>query len=267
MTTHLDMHVKDAERFRSLHHEASPLILPNAWDAASAATLVAAGFGAIATSSGAISRSLGYSDGEGTPADEMFAATARIVAGAAAERGAGLPPVLVTADIETGYGLSAAELVARLVEAGAVGCNLEDSDPRTGKLMSASEQVDRIRAVVRAAHEAGTALVVNARVDVHVRQDGPEDSRLERSMMRARLYLEAGADCVFPIMLSDDADIAAYVKGVPGPVNIMSRATTPSLRRLAELGVARVTFGSGLHRVALTALKEAAERISRGEGP
>ncbi len=257
----------DAERFRTLHHGQGPLVLPNAWDAASAATLVTAGFGAIATSSGAISRSLGYSDGEGTPPAEAFAATARIVAGATAARGPGLAPVLVTADIETGYGLSADALVERLVRAGVVGCNLEDSDPRTGQLVPAEQQVERIGAVVRAARAANTGLVVNARVDVHVRQDGPEATRLERSMARARRYLAAGADCVFPIMLSEDADIGAYVKGVGGPVNVMARPSTPGLGRLAELGVARVTFGSGLHRASLAALAGAAETIRRGLAP
>lgn len=257
----------DAERFRALHHGQSPLVLPNAWDAASAATLVTAGFDAIASSSGAISRSLGYSDGEGTPVAEVFAATARIVAGAAGARGPGRAPVLITADVETGYGLSADDPVEWLASAGVVGCNLEDSDPRTGKLVPAEQQVERIGAVVRAAREANTGLVVNARVDVHVRQDGPEATRLERSMARARQYLAAGADCVFPIMLSEDADIGAYVRGVPGPVNVMARPTTPGLGRLAALGVARVTFGSGLQRAALAALEGAAESIRRGLAP
>lgn len=174
----------DVERFTALDHGQGPLVLPNAWDAASAATLVTAGFGAIASCSEAISRSLGYSDGDGTPAAEAFPANARIVAGATAARGPGLAPVLVTADVETGYGLSADDVVERLASAGVVGCNLEGSDPRTGQLVPAEQQVERIGAVVRAARAADTGLVVNARVDVHVRQDGPEATRLERSMAR-----------------------------------------------------------------------------------
>lgn len=253
-----------AERFRAAHHQGEPLVLPNAWDATSAAVLVEAGFAAIATSSGAVARSLGYKDGEGTPVDEMFEAIARIASAAAQEAG-GAARALVTADIEHGYGLSAGELVARLASAGAVGCNLEDSDPRTRSLVPTEVQAARIAAVRAAADEAGTRLVINARVDVHVRADGPEATRLERSVARAKAYLEAGADCVFPIMLSGDHDIGEYVRGVPGPVNIMATRSTPGLHRLRELGVARITFGSGLHRLAMAAVQAAAQRLRAGE--
>lgn len=258
----------EAERFRQLHRPSperrGALALPNAWDAASAATLVAAGFGAIATSSGAVSRSLGYPDGEGTPVDQMFEAIARIVAGAA---GADDTHALVSADIEAGYGLGAPELVQRLADAGAVGCNLEDSDPRTGALVDAQAQAQRIADIVQAASSAGTGLVINARVDVHVRQDGEPATRDARSQERARLYLQAGADCVFPIMLVDEDTIADYVKSVPGPVNIMARAQGPSLERLAQLGVARISFGSALHALALQRVQDAAFSIAAGEAP
>lgn len=224
-----------AERFRRAHHEGRPLVVANAWDAASAAVFVEAGLDAIATSSGAVARSLGFTDGEGTPPDEVFAAIARIATAARAHE-AGLPSVMVTADIEHGYGLDAADLVARLARAGAVGCNLEDSDPRTRTMDPVEEQVGRLAALRRAADQAGTGLVINARVDIHVRADGPEETRLERSMARARAYLEAGADCVFPIMLSDDDDIAAYVRGVAGPVNVMATLATPGCAAWASWG-------------------------------
>lgn len=255
-----------AEDFRAAHHQGKPLILPNAWDAASAATYVAAGFHAIATSSGAMSRALGYTDGEGTPADEMFAAIARITTAANRQAGAA-QTILVTADSENGYGLPASDLIERLVQAGVAGYNLEDSDPHTRTLVPAEEQAERITTLKRIAEAAGTNLVINARVDVHVRVNGPEETRLERSMARARLYLEAGADCVFPIMLADDAGVAAYVRGVPGPVNIMATHASPNLKRLAEIGVARITFGSGLHRIALEAVESAAARVKAGDNP
>lgn len=257
----------DAERFRAAHQGAAtgagPLVLPNAWDAASAAALVEAGFDAIATSSGAVSRSLGYADGEGTPAAEMFAAIARIVAGATTAAGPERR-AMVSADVEAGYGLGPDELVERLLDCGVVGLNLEDSAPRTAAMLPVEEQSERIAAVVDAARRAGVRLVINARVDLHVRQDGPTETRLERSLARARAYIAAGADCVFPIMLTGEADIDAYVKGAPGPVNVMVRPTAPDLSTLADLGVARVTFGSGLHRVALTALTHAAATIRAG---
>jgi len=257
---------RDAARFRAAHRAGQPLVLANAWDAASAATLVETGLTAIATSSGAVSRALGYADGEGTPADEMFAAITRIVT-AASHRGGRPSGAVVTADIENGYGLPAGEIVARLARAGAVGCNLEDSDPHTRQLAPVEAQAARITALRQAGAQAGTGLVINARVDVHVRSDGPESTRLERSVARARAYLEAGADCVFPIMLADDAGIAAYVRQVPGPVNIMATPATPGLKRLAELGVGRVSFGAGLHRIALTALQQAAVRLQAGDDP
>jgi 2-methylisocitrate lyase-like PEP mutase family enzyme len=258
----------DADRFRQLHQPATnrsgALALPNAWDAASASVLVAAGFGAIATSSGAVARSLGFGDGEEAPVDEMFGAVARIVRGAT---GPGTTHALVTADIEAGYGLGAAELVQRLAAAGAVGCNLEDSDPHTGAMVDAQVQARRIADVVDAAKRAGTNLVVNARVDILVRQAGDAATRTRRSIERANLYLEAGADCVFPILLVDEDAIADYVKGVPGPVNIMARPQGPSLERLSQLGVARVSFGSSLQRLALQAVEDAAIKIAAGEAP
>lgn len=256
----------DAERFRQAHRGAGPLVLANAWDAASAGVFVETGLNAIATSSGAISRALGYADGEGTPADEMFAAIARIARGASLRDGRP-SGAMITADIENGYGMEAAELVERLAAAGAVGCNIEDSDPRTRRMIPAEAQAARITALRRAAEQAGTGLVINARVDLHVRSEGPDSTRLERSVARARAYLDAGADCVFPILMTDEADIGAYVRGVTGPVNIMAMRNTPGLRRLAELGVARVTFGGGLHGITLMTLKKVAAHIRDGDDP
>lgn len=256
----------NAERFRAAHHGSEPLVLANVWDAVSARLFAEAGVRAVATSSGAVSQVLGYEDGQGTPVDEMFAAIARIakaVASAQPEE----RRVPVSADIEAGYGLSADELVERLTNAGVVGCNIEDSDPATGSMVPSELQAEHVAALVEAAKAAGSGLVINARVDLHVRHEGPDDTRLERSIARARAYLDAGADCVFPILLSDDADIATYVREVPGPVNIMARSSTPGLARLGELGVARISFGSGLHRLALEALHLAADRLHAGQDP
>lgn len=267
----------DAERFRALHRAEAPLVIPNAWDASSAAAFVTAGFVAVATSSGAIARSLGHEDGERTPVDEMFAAVTRVVAGAwkaTTPSGAGVRSgqdarerPLVSADVEAGYGLPAAVLVERLANAGVVGFNVEDSDPHTGELVPLEAQAERIAALKAAADAAGTGLVINARVDLHVRAQGDDSTRLERSIARARAYLAAGADCVFPIMLAAEPDIAGYVREVPGPVNIMATRAAPPLPRLLELGVQRISFGSGFHRHSLEALSAAAQRALRGEQP
>src|SRR5258708_26648228 len=132
-----------AERLRALHHAALPLVLPNAWDAATARSVVEAGFEVVATTSSGVSAALGYADGEHTPVDEMFSAIARIA------RAVDAP---VTADIEAGYGLSPEEIIVRLLRAGAVGCNLEDTDHAAGPgLRDADEQAGRLRAFKPAA--------------------------------------------------------------------------------------------------------------------
>ncbi|MBW8701378.1 Carboxyvinyl-carboxyphosphonate phosphorylmutase [Streptomyces sp. MBT84] len=172
-----------ADTFRALHHDrppGDPLVLPGPWDAVSARVFAEAGFPALSTPSAGIAASLGYADGE-TPAGEMFAAVARIV------RAVDVP---VSADLENGYGLAPRELVERLLETGAVGCNLEDSD--AGVLLDPHRHADRI-AEVRAA--AGDRLFVNARVDSFAHGDGDP----ERAVERAALYVAAGADCVYPI--------------------------------------------------------------------
>ncbi|MEV4532695.1 isocitrate lyase/phosphoenolpyruvate mutase family protein [Asanoa sp. NPDC049518] len=219
-----------ADALRALHRPGDPLVLPNAWDAASARAVEAAGFPAVATSSAAVALSLGYADGEATPVQEMLDAVARIA------RAVGVP---VTADVERGYGLPPAQFAERLLATGAVGCNLEDSNPRTKRLVDVDEHADFLAAVREA---AGTDLVVNARVDAYLRvPTGPLPVALER----ARRFLAAGADCAYPIGATTNEDIAS-LSGA-GPVNILFTPATPPLAELAALGVARVSFGDGIH--------------------
>jgi 2-methylisocitrate lyase-like PEP mutase family enzyme len=221
-----------ADALRRLHAGPRPLVLPNAWDVASARLVVKAGFPVVATSSGAIAASLGYEDNDSMPADEAFGVIARIT------RSVSVP---VTADIEAGYRLSPEDLVERLLTAGAVGCNLEDTDHHGGAgLVDAGEQAERLRAVRLAASEAGVEVVLNARVDV-LRLEGDRRELFEEAVRRARLYLSAGADCVFPIRLADDDLIGEFVRRAEGPVNVVA-AGAPPLARLAELGVARISF-------------------------
>jgi 2-methylisocitrate lyase-like PEP mutase family enzyme len=225
-----------ADALRRLHTGPRPLVLPNAWDVASARLVVKAGFPVVATSSGAIAATLGYQDNDSMPVDEAFGVIARIT------RSMSVP---VTADLEAGYGLSPNDLVERLLDAGAVGCNLEDTDHHGGAgLVDASENAERLRAVRQTATEAGVDVVLNARVDV-LRHEGDRRELFEEAVRRARLYLQAGADCVFPIRLADDELIGEFVRRVEGPVNVVG-AGGPSLARLAELGVARVSFAGFL---------------------
>ncbi|MGW1283104.1 isocitrate lyase/PEP mutase family protein [Streptomyces sp. NPDC002586] len=236
------------EEFRALHlgrAQDDPLVLPGPWDAAGARVFVEAGFPALATPSAGVAASLGYEDGS-TPADEMFAAVARIT------RSVDVP---VSADIEHGYGLAPKEIVERLLEAGAVGCNLEDS--AGGVLKDPREQAEFL-AEFRAA--AGDRLFLNARVDVFVH--GDKDP--ERAIERAALYVAAGADCVYPIFAPTDV-LPLLRAGIEGPVNINARpdGEGPSLTALGELGATRITFGPGLQRMATAALRDIADALAR----
>jgi 2-methylisocitrate lyase-like PEP mutase family enzyme len=238
------------ELLRSLHRPGAPLVLPNAWDAATANAVVAAGFPVVATTSGGVAASLGYSDHEQAPAEEMLAAAARI------SRAVNVP---VTIDAESGYGMAPAELVAALRRAGAAGCNLEDTDHASGRLRDPARQAAWLRAVREAASAEGYGLVINARIDVFLSavlagSDREPQAQLElvpEALRRARAYLEAGADCVFPIVLWQTDALAAFTSQAPGPVNVLALDRAPSLPELADLGVARVSYGSRLHREAM----------------
>ncbi|MGW1076650.1 isocitrate lyase/PEP mutase family protein [Streptomyces sp. NPDC002537] len=236
-----------AASFRALHHAAGPerpLVLPGPWDAASARAFADAGFPALATPSAGVSASLGWADGEAPP-EEMFAAVARIA------RAVDVP---VSADLEDGYGLAPRELVDRLLETGAVGCNLEDTDRVTGRLKDPHEQAAWL-AGIRAA--AGDALVLNARVDVFLKGREPD---VAAAVERARLYAAAGADCVFPI-LAPPALLTRIAAGAGVPVNALALPDGPSARELGRLGATRVTFGGGLHRRAIAEVHAMAGRL------
>ncbi|MER5644008.1 isocitrate lyase/phosphoenolpyruvate mutase family protein [Streptosporangium sp. NPDC002524] len=247
-----------ASALRALHTPGRPLVLPNVWDAASARAVEAAGFPVVATGSAAVAPVLGYDDGEETPVEEMLAAIARI------SRSVALP---VTADMERGYGLEPAELVERLVAAGASGCNLEDSDPRTGAMADVEEQAALLGAVRAAATGAGVDLVINARVDTYLHGTGSAEERLAEAVRRGRRYLEAGADCVYPILADEAGAIRALVERIEGPINILFRPGTPSLGELADLGVARVSFGHGLHEAVRAYAGRMLSAIRDGESP
>lgn len=225
-----------AAKLRELHRPGEPLLLANAWDAASARAVEAVGFPAVATTSAGVAESLGYEDHQDTPPEEMLAALARIT------RAVGVP---VTADLEGGYGLSAGELVERMLEAGAVGLNFEDTDHDAGgtTLVDAERQAERLHELRVAGQEAGVEIVINARVDPYVRR---MEGALEESLRRGRLYLDAGADCAFPILAKEEADIARLVDELAAPVNVLFIPGVPGLDRLAELGVARISVGGGL---------------------
>src|SRR6266849_4112077 len=214
-----------AELLRRLHHSPDILVLAN---------------------------SLGYPDGQRIPREEMLAAVKRIAACVA---------VPVTADLEAGYE-DIAKTTAGLVDSGAVGLNLEDMDCRgTGGLVEIGEQVQKIEAVRRIGDELGVKLVINARTDVYLAQIGEPESRFGRAGDRLRAYIEAGADCVFIPGISEAGLIGRFVQTLKFPLNILAVAGTPSVQRLKELGVARVSVGSGIMRATMGLTRQIAQEL------
>lgn len=229
-----------AARFAALHREGA-FILPNAWDVPSAALIAQAGFPAIATTSSGVAFARGAVDGQKISRDAMLE-----VAGAIAARS----PIPVTVDLEAGYGLepeAVAASVRAAIEAGLVGCNIEDSDPATGGLIDFDLSVARIRAGVEAAVAADLAdFVLNARTDPFLRGVGAPAEALAESVRRANAYAAAGAKSLFVPGPADAETIAALTGQIKGPVNILVRGGLASLPELEALGVRRVSLGGAL---------------------
>jgi len=239
---------------RQLHLGPEILVLVNAWDAASAALFAKCGSKAIATASAGVAFALGYPDGEQIPRDEMLAMVRHIA------RVVDLP---VTADIEAGYAIEpggVAQTVRELISAGAVGLNLEDAVD--GSLLDRGLQILRIQAVREAGRSAGVPIVINARTDVFLCKDGGS-ARLQDAIDRACAYRAAGADCLFVPGVSDRKLIAALVKGIDGPLNILASEGTPPIPELAQLGVRRVSIGSGAMRASLWRARSIADQLLR----
>lgn len=238
---------------RSLHRSGDPLLLPNVWDVPTATAVVAAGFPVVATTSAGVAATLGYEDQEAAPADEMLDAAARIASNV---------EVPVTVDAEAGYGMQPAELVAALRSAGAAGCNLEDTDYPGGDLRDTGRQAEWLRAVRQAASAEGYGLVINARIDVFLGPflagAGPATQRelVSEALRRANAYLEAGADCVYPIALWETDALRGFISKAMGPVNVVRLPQGPSPAELAAAGAARVSWGPFLHLDAMTRFGE-----------
>ncbi len=235
-----------ADRLRSLHRRGDPLVLANVWDATGARLVVEAGFAAVATTSLAVTDSLGYADHQQAPADEMFAAAARV---------ARVVDVPVTVDAEAGYDLAPEPLVGRLIDCGAHGFNIEDTSHRAGSLLEPSVQADKIAELRRVIDASEVPLVLNARIDVFVGVTDPDAqlARVADAVDRARWYVDAGADCVYPILVSAPAALDALMNALDGTwVNLLVRlgsdGTLPSLERVRELGAVRASVEPGLWR-------------------
>jgi 2-methylisocitrate lyase-like PEP mutase family enzyme len=252
----MQFHLEKAVQFRLLHRGPAPLLLPNAWDVASARIFEDAGFPAIATTSAGIAFSLGYADGQHISREEMIARVSRIV------RAVNVP---VSADVEAGYGTSAedaAQTTRDLIEAGAIGMNLEDaSDRRDQPLLPLDRALEKIKAVRETAAQLRAPIVLNARTDVYLLPGGNPDADYAEAVRRLVAFRDAGADCVFAPGLKDAETIGRMVKDVACPLNILAVSGTPSVAELQKLGVARVSVGSGFMRATLGLLRRASEEL------
>ncbi|MCC6869038.1 MAG: isocitrate lyase/phosphoenolpyruvate mutase family protein [Burkholderiales bacterium] len=247
--------VERAQRFRALHDRRRVLLLSNAWDAGSAGIFTDLGFDAIATTSGGIAWSLGYADGERAPLDEVLAAIRRIV------RVTSLP---VSVDFEAGYGATPDDVAASVravIAAGAVGINLEDG-VRHETLRDIDDAARRIAAARAAAQAAGVPIFINARIDAWIiGGNASEAQRIDDALSRARAYLAAGADGIYPIALANPETIAMLCVRIDAPVNVGARGGLPDLAALARLGVARVSTATRLAALAYAAAREAARTV------
>lgn len=241
-----------AAEFRQLHERM--LVLPNAWDAASARIIEKAGAAAIATTSAAVSWALGYPDSESLTRNQMLEVVRNIV------RTVNVP---VSADVEAGYGghspADVAHTVRDLIELGVAGMNIEDSTRENADaLLDVESQVQRIAA---ARDVAGAEFVINARIDMYLMEIGEPKDRFAETVRRARGYRAAGADCIFVPGVVDAPTISSLAREIQAPLNVMAGPGAPSVAALAKLGVARVSVGPAVALVALGATQRAAQTL------
>lgn len=245
--------------FHHLHHNGTPLLLPNIWDPLGAALLKDIGHPAVATSSSAMALSNGYRDGEKLPFADLLKILARIT------RTVDIP---VSADIERGYATSdklLAEHIRQLTDTGIVGINYEDSLHGAGGLLPVDQQAESIAAIRKAADAAGCRLFINARTDVYIKGGGMSaDEKLTEALRRGDAYRKAGADGLYPIMMKDPRHMETLVKEIGLPLNITLVPGIPGLAALKEIGVARVSMASGFLRHALHAMRSLAGRVLQG---
>lgn len=246
-----------ARLFHELHRNGKPVILANAWDVASARVVEDAGAAAVATTSAGVAWSLGVPDGDRLSRDRALALVARVAAAVS---------VPVTADIENGFAdkpEGVAETVRGVLDAGAVGVNLEDAvyTDSGAQLRPVAEQAERIAAARQASDAAGVELFINARIDTYLRAVGDPATRLDATLERAAVFLAAGASGIFVPGVTDLETVSALVAGIQAPLNILTGPGAPPIPALAGLGVARVSLGSLIAQAAYDLVQRAAREV------
>ena len=251
----LNSQAANAEKFRRLHDRKNVLVLPNAWDVPSARVFEDEGFPAVATSSAGMMVSLGYPDGEEIPAREFVSAVGRI---------ARVLRVPLSVDVVGGFGWDPEDVVRSVktvVTAGAVGINIEDFVHSTKKLLPVERQVSKLRALVELKKTLAIPFVINARTDALRYGGGDEEAKLLEAIRRGEAYRDVGADCVYPMGLTDSGTISRFVRALDFPVNVMVRKGLPPVAELKRLGVARVSFGPSASYAAMGLLRRASKEV------
>jgi 2-methylisocitrate lyase-like PEP mutase family enzyme len=244
-----------AQDFRELHHGKKILILPNAWDVPSARVFENEGFPAVATSSAGLTVSLGYPDGEVIGRAEFVSAVRRIAKALS---------VPLSVDIVAGFGKTTREVlttVKAVLKVGGIGINIEDFAHATKKLFPIERQVENVKAIRRLGDTVGVPLIINARTDALRFGTGDEQAKFEEAVRRAIAYRDAGADCVYPMGLTESASISRFVKELDFPINVMVRKGLPPVGELERIGGARVSFGPSASYAAMGLLKRAAREV------
>ena len=250
-----------AELFLQYHQDKEILVLLNSWDIGSSKLIEACGYKAIATTSMGVAASLGYPDCQIITLSEVIQVTTGIV---------NAVKVPVSVDIEAGYGNNLDEItesVKKIIATGIVGVNIEDSLDLSPVLIDETEFCERISAIRELSDSLGFHLVINARTDSFYTSSGSLKEKLSESIKRGNKYREAGADCIFVQPVSDKETISTLVKEINAPINILANPTigagvTPSINELQDLGVARVSLGSGLMKATLALIKKVADELS-----
>ena len=244
-----------AAQFRDLHIKGKPVVLYNAWDAGSAKAIADGGAPAIATSSWSVAEAQGYHDGEDIPFDLANRIIARIAASV---------DVPVSADFEGGYTNNDDELtnnIARLLDLGIVGINFEDRVVKGSGLYDIDRQATRIAAIRQAADTKGVALFINARTDLFLGQGNQPSTTVDAALDRAKAYADAGASGFFIPGLQEESLIARIIENAPLPVNVMVMDGVPTNDRLAQIGVARISYGPIPYIETINSLREAATKL------
>lgn len=250
-----------AKQFRDLHHSGRLLILPNIWDPLGALLLENLGFRAVATASASVAFSNGYDDGENIPFNTLLTLLKQITASV---------NIPVSADIESGFATDEVALrknMRQLIETGIVGINIEDTDKTTNSLLHFEVQCERIKAIREVAKEMEVPLFINARTDVYIRgKFDTTESKYEEALKRGLAYKAAGADCFYPITLTDGDDVKKLIEQLQMPVNVVTMPGLPELNLLNEMGVARLSLGPSFLKIAIKSMKNLAMKLQNYEG-